>query len=102
MAHAMIGSNVAARSTRAAERGDAMDVKTVALSWAHMETRSLEDTAAVLTDLLAFERIGEAPDGIVLKHPNTPWVMTVHDGGADAREKASGNHYGVRVVVKEE
>jgi catechol-2,3-dioxygenase len=67
-----------------------------------METRSLEDTVAVLTDLLAFERIGEASDGVVLKHPNTPWVMTVHDGGDGASEKASGNHYGVRVVAKEE
>jgi len=79
-----------------------MIVQPVSLSGAHMETRSLEDTVLVLTDLLAFEHIGEGPDSITLKHPNTPWVMTVHDGGADASEKHSHNHYGVRVLTKEE
>src|SRR5205807_715587 len=69
---------------------------------AHLEARSLEDTVPVLTDLLALEKIGEGPDSVILKHPNTPWVMTVHEGGPDAPPKAGGNHYGVRVITKEE
>ncbi len=79
-----------------------MSIRPVAMSGAHMETRSLEQTVPVLTDLLAFERIGSGPDSVTLKHPNTPWVLTVHEAGPDAREKFSGNHYGVRVVTKEE
>jgi catechol 2,3-dioxygenase-like lactoylglutathione lyase family enzyme len=79
-----------------------MAVKTIALSGAHLESRSLADTVPVLTDLLAFERIGGGPDSVVLKHPNTPWIMTVHEGGADAAEKFGTNHYGVRVVEKTE
>src|SRR2546430_13364506 len=30
------------------------------------------------------------------------WTMTLHEAGADASEKYSGNHYGVRVLTKEE
>jgi catechol-2,3-dioxygenase len=72
------------------------------MSGAHMETRSLAQTVPVLTDLLAFEHIADGPGSVTLKHPNTPWVMTVHEAGDDARPKFSGNHYGVRVVTKEE
>jgi catechol 2,3-dioxygenase-like lactoylglutathione lyase family enzyme len=79
-----------------------MGVQPVALSGAHLEARSLEDTIPVLTDLLALEKIGEGSDSVILKHPNTPWVMTVHEGGGDASLKDRANHYGVRVVTKEE
>src|SRR5207249_11668929 len=79
-----------------------MSIQPASLSGAHMETRSLEETIPVLTDLLAFERIGDGPDSVTLKHPNTPWTMTLHEAGADASEKYSGNHYGVRVLTKEE
>jgi catechol 2,3-dioxygenase-like lactoylglutathione lyase family enzyme len=79
-----------------------MGIHPVALSGAHLETRSLADTIPVLTDLLAFESVEDGPDSVTLKHPNTPWIMTVHDGGANATDKFSGNHYGVRVLRKEE
>ncbi len=79
-----------------------MGIPTVSLSGAHMETRSLEETIPVFTDLLAFEQIGKGSDSVTLRHPNTPWIMTVHEAGANAREKFSGNHYGVRVLTKEE
>ncbi|MEA2641438.1 MAG: hypothetical protein QOF51_2832 [Chloroflexota bacterium] len=79
-----------------------MSIQPAALSGAHMETPTLADTAAVLTDLLAFERVGEGPDSVVLKHPNTPWRLTLHDGGTNAATKFAGNHYGVRVVNKGE
>jgi catechol 2,3-dioxygenase-like lactoylglutathione lyase family enzyme len=67
-----------------------------------MEARSLEDTVPILTDFLALEKIGEGADSVILKHPNTPWIMTVHEGGPNAIQKLSGNHYGVRVITKEE
>jgi catechol 2,3-dioxygenase-like lactoylglutathione lyase family enzyme len=79
-----------------------MSLNTVALSGAHMETRAIEDTVPVLTDLLALEPIEHGPDWVTLKHPNTAWLMTVHDGGTDALAKASENHYGVRVLHKGE
>ncbi len=79
-----------------------MGVQPTALSGAHMEARDLQDTVAVLADLLAFERVKEEPDAIVLKHPNTPWIMRVHEGGAAVRQKHAGNHYGVRVITKDE
>src|SRR3954467_5559031 len=79
-----------------------MGIQPIAFSGAHLEARSLEETVPVLTDLLALEKIGEGADSVILKHPNTSWVMTVHEGGPKAIEKLSGNHYGVRVITKEE
>ena len=79
-----------------------MSIKTVALSGAHMEVRAIEETAPVLTDLLALERVDSGPGWLTLKHPNTPWLMTLHEAGPDASPKAAYNHYGVRVISKEE
>jgi catechol 2,3-dioxygenase-like lactoylglutathione lyase family enzyme len=79
-----------------------MSINTVALSGAHMEVRSIEETAPILTDLLALERVEAGPDWLTLKHPNTPWLMTLHEAGPGATPKASHNHYGVRVISKEE
>jgi catechol 2,3-dioxygenase-like lactoylglutathione lyase family enzyme len=33
-----------------------------------------------------------------LKHPNTDWLLVVHQGSADAPDKPQRNHYGVRVT----
>ena len=50
-----------------------------------------------MTDLLAFEKISEKPGEATLKHPNTHWLLVLHDGGPDAPAKPMHNHWGVRV-----
>lgn len=74
----------------------------IALSKTHMECRSLKETIPVMADLLAFEKVAEGPGEATLKHPNTDWLITVHEGGADAPLKQMHNHYGVRVATKPE
>ena len=77
-------------------------IKPVALSKTHMECRNLRESMAVMIDLLAFEKIAEKPDEAVLKHPNSPWVLVLHDAGPDAPAKPMHNHWGVRVMTTEE
>lgn len=72
------------------------------LSKTHMECRYLKETVPVLTDFLAFEKVAERPGEATLKHPNTPWLLTVHEAGPEAPEKQMHNHYGVRVAAKQE
>ncbi|HEX9880431.1 MAG TPA: VOC family protein [Candidatus Binatia bacterium] len=77
-------------------------IQSTALSNAHMECRSLEDTLPVLTDLLAFERVASTDAQTALKHPNSAWLLTVHEGGPGAPDKQMHNHFGVRVTKKAE
>ena len=37
-----------------------------------------------------------------MKHPNTEWLLVVHENGPDAPDKPFRNHYGVRVTNNEE
>jgi catechol 2,3-dioxygenase-like lactoylglutathione lyase family enzyme len=67
-----------------------------------MECRDLEKTLPVMTDVLAFERVGAGPGTVTLKHPNTPWLLVAHEAGPDAPEKPSWDHFGVRVEHKSE
>lgn len=75
-------------------------IRPISLSVAHMECRSFTETMPVLIDLLAFERVSEGPNTVTFKHPNTPWLLAVHEGGAEAPEKPMHNHFGVRVEKK--
>src|SRR5215470_11017379 len=77
-------------------------IKPIALSATHMECRSLKESVPVLTDLLAFEKVGEGPAEMVLKHPNTHWLLVIHEAGPDAPTKQMHNHWGVRVQTNEE
>ncbi len=77
-------------------------IKTIALSATHMECNSLKESVPVLTDLLAFEKVAEAPGEATLKHPNTDWLLVVHEAGAGAEPKEMHNHWGVRVQTNEE
>jgi catechol 2,3-dioxygenase-like lactoylglutathione lyase family enzyme len=77
-------------------------IKTVGLSATHMECRNLQESMAVMIDLLAFEKISERPGEATLKHPNTHWLLVLHDGGSDAPAKQMHNHWGVRVRSSEE
>jgi catechol 2,3-dioxygenase-like lactoylglutathione lyase family enzyme len=77
-------------------------IKPIALSTTHMECRNLRESMAVMTDLLAFERISEKPGEATLKHPNSPWELVLHEAGPDAPAKPMHNHWGVRVMTTEE
>jgi len=69
---------------------------------AHMECCLLKETVPVLTDLLAFEVLSTSAREATLKHPNSDWLLTVHEGGSSAPVKQMLNHYGVRVEKKHE
>jgi catechol 2,3-dioxygenase-like lactoylglutathione lyase family enzyme len=77
-------------------------VRPIALSATHMECRNLKESMAVMTDLLAFERISEIAGEATLKHPNSHWILVLHDAGPDAPAKPMHNHWGVRVMTTEE
>ncbi|MGH7826507.1 MAG: VOC family protein [Candidatus Binatia bacterium] len=77
-------------------------IKPIALSATHMECGSLKESLPVLTDLLAFEKIAEAPGEATLKHPNTDWRLVVHESGSGAPIKQMHNHWGVRVATTQE
>jgi catechol 2,3-dioxygenase-like lactoylglutathione lyase family enzyme len=73
-------------------------LKPIGLSATHMECQSLKETVPVLTDLLAFEKLPEKPGEAKLKHPNSDWVLYVHEAVGDASTKQMHNHWGVRVA----
>lgn len=77
-------------------------LRPVALAKTHMECRYLKESVPVLTDLLAFEKVSERPGEVTLKHPNTDWLLIVHETGSDAPAKQMHNHWGVRVATKGE
>jgi catechol 2,3-dioxygenase-like lactoylglutathione lyase family enzyme len=77
-------------------------IHTTGLSATHMECRNLQESLTVLTELLAFEKIAEKPGEATLKHPNTHWLLVVHEAGPEAPPKPMHNHWGVRVVNPEE
>jgi catechol 2,3-dioxygenase-like lactoylglutathione lyase family enzyme len=68
----------------------------------HYECRSLTETLPIFTDLLAVEIIEQKNSEATLKHPNTDWRLVVHEGGPNAPEKTSDNHYGFRVGSHQE
>jgi len=77
-------------------------INTTGLAATHMECRDLPESLAVMTELLAFEKISEKPGEATLKHPNTHWLLVLHEAGPDAPAKPMHNHWGVRVVSPEE
>ena len=54
------------------------------------------------TEILAFEKVGEGSNNVIMKHPNTGWLLVVHEGGPNAPDKPRLNHYGVRVATNRE
>jgi catechol-2,3-dioxygenase len=77
-------------------------IKPVELTASHMECRNLKESQAVMTDLLAFETISENAGEATLKHPNSHWLLVLHDAGPQAPAKPMHNHWGVRVMTTEE
>jgi catechol 2,3-dioxygenase-like lactoylglutathione lyase family enzyme len=74
-------------------------IKPFTLSATHMECRNLGESMAVMTDLLAFEKISVNAGEATLKHPNTDWRLVLHEAGPDAPAKQMHNHWGVRVMT---
>lgn len=77
-------------------------LRPIALSRTHMECRFLKETIPVLTDLLAFEVVAQGAGEATLKHPNTDWLLIIHEAGPTAPVKQMHNHYGVRVATRGE
>jgi catechol 2,3-dioxygenase-like lactoylglutathione lyase family enzyme len=77
-------------------------INPIGFSETHMECRNLKDSMAVMIDLLAFEKISENSREATLKHPNSPWVLVLHEAGPEAPAKPMHNHWGVRVQTTEE
>jgi catechol 2,3-dioxygenase-like lactoylglutathione lyase family enzyme len=77
-------------------------IKPVGLTHGHYECRSLKATLPILRDILAFEIVKEAGGNVIMKHPNTGWLLVVHEGGPNAPDKPRLNHYGVRVATNQE
>jgi catechol 2,3-dioxygenase-like lactoylglutathione lyase family enzyme len=77
-------------------------IKPVGLTHGHYECRSFKDTIPILQDILAFETVKRINGDLVMKHPNTGWLLVVHEGGPNAPDKPRLNHYGVRVATNQE
>ena len=77
-------------------------IKTIGLVSGHYECRSLKQSIPILTELLALEVVAEKAEEVTVKHPNTEWLLVVHEGGPNAPDKPRLNHYGVRVATNQE
>lgn len=77
-------------------------LRPVGLIHGHYECRSLDETLSIFTDLLALEVVKRNNGEAVVKHPNTDWLLIVHEGGPGARNKPHNNHYGFRVANPKE
>ncbi len=73
-------------------------VRPLAITHGHYECRDLSETVPVLSHLLALEVVERGNKTVTLKHPNTEWLLVVHQGNDDAPDKPQRNHYGVRVT----
>jgi catechol 2,3-dioxygenase-like lactoylglutathione lyase family enzyme len=76
-------------------------IRPVALSGAHMECVSLNETGPVLEDLLGFAEVSRAPGLATFEHHQSGWTLTVHEGGERA-DRPRHHHFGVRVEHKAE
>jgi catechol 2,3-dioxygenase-like lactoylglutathione lyase family enzyme len=77
-------------------------INPVGLTHGHYECRSFKDTLPILQDMLAFEIVDETDGNVIVKHPNTGWLLVVHESGPNAPDKPRLNHYGVRVATNKE
>jgi catechol 2,3-dioxygenase-like lactoylglutathione lyase family enzyme len=77
-------------------------IKPIGLTHGHYECRFFKDTIPILEEILAFEKVGDSDGNVIMKHPNTGWLLVVHEGGPNAPDKPRLNHYGVRVATNKE
>lgn len=77
-------------------------VESLGIVKGHYECHFLDESLPVLSDLLALEVIERRDTEATLKHPNTDWLLVVHESGPDVEDKPFRNHYGVRVTNNQE
>jgi catechol 2,3-dioxygenase-like lactoylglutathione lyase family enzyme len=77
-------------------------VESLGIVKGHYECNFLDETVPVLSQLLALEVVARGDRQVTMKHPNTDWLLVVHESGPDAPGKPFRNHYGVRVTNNEE
>ena len=73
-------------------------VRPLSIYAGHGECRSLNQTVPVLTHISGLKLVQRDDGKAILKHPNTDWLLILHEGGPDLADKAERHHYGVRVV----
>jgi catechol 2,3-dioxygenase-like lactoylglutathione lyase family enzyme len=77
-------------------------VKSLGIVKGHYECHSLDETLPVLSHLLALDVVDRRDHEATMKHPNTEWLLVVHESGPDVPDKPFRNHYGVRVTDNSE
>jgi catechol 2,3-dioxygenase-like lactoylglutathione lyase family enzyme len=77
-------------------------VESLGIVKGHYECNYLEQTVPVLCELLALEVVGRGDKEVTMKHPNTDWLLIVHESGPNVPDKPFRNHYGVRVTNNQE
>ena len=77
-------------------------VESLGIVKGHYECQSLDETIPVLSQLLALDVIDRRDHEATMKHPNTDWLLVVHESGPDVPDKPFRNHYGVRVTDNQE
>jgi len=76
-------------------------IKPVALVHGHYECRSLKQTVPILEELLALEIVSHGDGNMIMKHPNTDWLLALHETPGTP-DKPHYHHYGVRVATDQE
>lgn len=74
-------------------------IESLGIVKSHYECNVLQKTVPVLSELVALEVVGQREKEVSMKHPNTDWILVVHEGSPDAPDKPFRNHYGVRVTI---
>ncbi len=77
-------------------------VESLGITKGHYECNYLDQTVPVLSELLALKVVAKGDREVTLKHPNTDWLLVVHESGAAVPDKPFRNHYGVRVKNNEQ
>ena len=77
-------------------------VESLGIVKGHYECNYLAQTVPVLCELLALEVVARGKREVTMKHPNTDWLLVVHESGPDVPDKPFRNHYGVRVTNNRE
>jgi len=77
-------------------------VASLGITKGHYECNYLDQTVPVLSELLALEAVARGDKEVTMKHPNTDWLLVVHESGAAVPDKPFRNHYGVRVKNNEQ
>jgi catechol 2,3-dioxygenase-like lactoylglutathione lyase family enzyme len=77
-------------------------IDSLGIAKGHYECNFLDETVPLLSHLLGLEVVARRDKQATMKHPNTEWLLVVHENGPDAPEKPFRNHYGVRVTNNEE